>query len=419
MSTTISQKATATMKTSTLSVGDVDRLLIDRLKAALRDRDLDITGDIHAMRRRLRKFIEAASAPSPLQPAATNTPSKSSKPKGGRPLTTKKKVGLRKRSANDDDENAGVNVAALSDAAFEALLRKHETEAESKRRRTEQYEYVPNADGTLGPGGQLTAAALDQLPGPCITLVFEMLPRCRDIFHLAFLSKHLLSHVERRTDLIIRTAVHENAHLHGREAAGAESSGVVGRRWGGVSRRRDASHRIVSQIAEDVRSRALHVPSSLRLLRLLCAQRCEKGEDCWGYHLEKETVSSWRSLYSYCIVILCTTIILTSCNNYIFCTCILLSDTGQQRPRNGTERSPSLRLRNLLQVRRQLLPHHPKNVAALVQGGGEGPHPGRGEASVPSNRRCRPHDGVRWGEGRTDLVGPQRTPGHHVVQGRG
>ena len=288
---------------TTLSVGDVDRLLIDKLKAALRDRDLDITGDIHAMRRRLRKFIErgrpaasAVSAPSPLQPAATNTPSKSSKPKGGRPLTTKKKVGLRKRSSNDDrdDENAGVNVASLSDAAFEALLRKHETEAESKRRRTEQYEYVPNADGTLGPGGQLTAAALDQLPGPCITLVFEMLPRCRDIFHLAFLSKHLLSHVERRTDLIIRTAVHENAHLHGREAAGAESSGVVGRRWGGVSRRRDASHRIVSQIAEDVRSRALYVPSSLRLLRLLCAQRCEKGEDCWGYHLEKETVSWMR-----------------------------------------------------------------------------------------------------------------------------
>ena len=285
--------------TSTLSVGDVDRLLIDRLKAALRDRGLDTTGDIHAMRRRLRKFIErgpaaSASAPSPLQPAATNTPSKSSKPKGGRPSAKKKKVGLRKRSANDDDENAGVNLAALSDAAFEALLRKHETEAESKRRRTEQYDYVPNADGTLGPSGQLTAAALDQLPGPCITLVFEMLPRCRDLFNVAFLSKHLLSHVERRTDLIIRTAVHENAHLHGREAAGAESSGVVGRRWGGVSRRRDASHRIVSQIAEDVRSRALYVPSSLRLLRLLCAQRCEKGEDCWGYHLEKETVSWMR-----------------------------------------------------------------------------------------------------------------------------
>ena len=285
--------------TSTLSVGDVDRLLIDRLKAALRDRDLDTTGDIHAMRRRLRKFIErgpaasasAPSAPSPLQPAATNTPSKSSKPKGGPPLAKKKKVGLRKRSANDDDENAGVNLAALSDAAFEALLRKHETEAESKRRRTEQYQYIPNADGTLGPSGQLTAAALDQLPSPCITLVLEMLPRCRDIYNLAFLSKHLLSHVERRTDLIIRTAVHENAHLHGREAAGAESSGVVGRRWGGVSRRRDASNRIVSQIAEDVRSRALYVPSSLRLLRLLCAQRCEKGENCWGYHLEKETVS--------------------------------------------------------------------------------------------------------------------------------
>ena len=285
----------------TLSVSDVDNLLIDRLKGALRDRGLDTTGDIHAMRRRLRKFIErggpaAVSAPSPLQPAATNTPGKSQP----------KKIGLRKRSissANDDEST--VNLAALSDAQFEALLKKHEASAESKRRRTHQYAYVPSADGTVGPNNQLTSAALDQLPSPCIALVFDFLPRCRDIFNVAFLSKHLLSHVERRVDIIVRTAVHENATLSGREAATASSSGVVGNRWGGVRRARDASHRIVSQIAEDVRSRGLYVPSATRLLRLLCAQRCEKGEDCWGYHLEKETVSFGLEvfvLYSHCIV---------------------------------------------------------------------------------------------------------------------
>ena len=301
--------------TGALSVSDVDRLLIDKLKGALRDRGLDTTGDIHAMRRRLRKFIErggtanaasAVSAPSPLQPSATNTPGKS-----------KPKVSLRKRSANvdRDDENAGINVASLSDAAFEALLKKHEAQAESKRRRTHQYAYVPSADGTLGPHGQLTSAALDQLPSPCINLVFSYLPRCRDIFNVAFLSKHLLSHIERRVDMIVRTAVHENAHLNGREAATASSSGVVGNRWGGVRRARDASHRIVSQIAEDVRSRGLYVPSALRLLRLVCAQRCEKGEDCWGYHPEKETASLiGRSLCSHCIdwewryLLICTSI---------------------------------------------------------------------------------------------------------------
>jgi len=43
---------------TTLSVGDVDRLLIDRLKAALAERNLATSGDIHDMRNRLRRFME-------------------------------------------------------------------------------------------------------------------------------------------------------------------------------------------------------------------------------------------------------------------------------------------------------------------------------------------------------------------------
>lgn len=54
--------ATVTMATTTnsaaLSIGDVDHLLIDRLKAALADRHLATSGDIHDMRNRLRRFIE-------------------------------------------------------------------------------------------------------------------------------------------------------------------------------------------------------------------------------------------------------------------------------------------------------------------------------------------------------------------------
>ena len=177
----------------------------------------------------------------------------------------------------------------MSDKAFEALLRHHEELGLAGKKRRLQHQYVPNEDGTIG-NGQI-AAALDQLPSPCITLIFEMLPRCRDVFNLAFLSKHLLSHIEPRTDIVIRTAVFENRESS-RAHQAAESSGVVGRRWGGVSKKRDLSNLIVTQIADHVRNRAIHVPTALRLLRLLCATRCEKVKDCWGYHLGKDEASN-------------------------------------------------------------------------------------------------------------------------------
>ena len=63
----------------------------------------------------------------------------------------------------------------------------------------------------------------------------------------------------------------------------------MGRRWGGVSKKRDLSNLIVTQIADDVRNRAVHVPSALRLL---CATRCEKMKDCWGYHLDNDQASN-------------------------------------------------------------------------------------------------------------------------------
>ena len=50
--------ATSTTSSADLSIGDVDHLLIDRLKAALAERNLATYGDIHAMRNRLRRFIE-------------------------------------------------------------------------------------------------------------------------------------------------------------------------------------------------------------------------------------------------------------------------------------------------------------------------------------------------------------------------
>jgi len=50
--------ATSTTSSAHLSSGDVDHLLIDRLKAALAERNLATSGDIHDMRNRLRRFME-------------------------------------------------------------------------------------------------------------------------------------------------------------------------------------------------------------------------------------------------------------------------------------------------------------------------------------------------------------------------
>ena len=38
----------------------------------------------------------------------------------------------------------------------------------------------------------------------------------------------------------------------------------------------------------EVRCRSIHVPSPLRLLRLLCAKRCERGANCWEYDLKAQ-----------------------------------------------------------------------------------------------------------------------------------
>ena len=289
----------------------------------------------------------AAAAASPLQPVATNTPTK--KPAGKKAAAAKsngagggatrgakgrsKKSSstaavtattgytLRKRVASSSTTTAGdaataddntnpstmmVNHASLySDHQFEALLRRHEEDgararADKRRRLEGPHPYRPNPDGTIGNG--TVAVALDQLPGPVVTLVFEYLPRCRDVLNLACLSKYLLSYVERRTDLVIRAAVHENAlakiapKKKGRGQEGEEeqqeittSSGSIG--WNGT-RKVDGSRKIMTQIADDVRSRALRVPTPLRLLRLLCAQSCERGEGCWSYDAEKGTAGT-------------------------------------------------------------------------------------------------------------------------------
>ena len=302
---------------------------------------------------RTRGGAASAASSSALQPVATNnnTPGKERPKKtAAKNKTSSSKASaaknnsntaagisssysLRKRNAAststtieaDDDNNnsalAMVNHGALySDKDFEALLRHHEErglqQREEKRRKLEgPYPYRPNPDGTIGNGN--ITVALDQLPGPVITNIFEMLPRCRDILNLGYQSKYLLSFVERRYDLIVRAAVHENAMAkiapkkkrggnnngNGSNNGGdadtnaadqqqqqqLTSSGAIG--WSG-NKKVDGCRKIMTQLSEDVRSRALHVPSPLRLLRLLCAQSCERGEECWDYNTEKETAGT-------------------------------------------------------------------------------------------------------------------------------
>ena len=48
-----------------------------------------------------------------------------------------------------------------------------------------------------------------------------------------------------------------------------------------------------------VNDRAIHVPSPIRLLRLICAKRCERGANCWEYDLKTELSASRNVESSY------------------------------------------------------------------------------------------------------------------------
>ena len=83
----------------------------------------------------------------------------------------------------------------------------------------------------------------------------------RDLYHLAFASKHLMSLLT--PECVIRSAVFHNL------------------------RRRDKGPRkVAAHVLGYVGNRSIHVPSARRLLRLLCAKSCEMGDRCWGRNLD-------------------------------------------------------------------------------------------------------------------------------------
>ncbi|KAL7530651.1 hypothetical protein ACHAXR_006460, partial [Thalassiosira sp. AJA248-18] len=82
----------------------------------------------------------------------------------------------------------------------------------------------------------------------------------QDLFNLAFSSKFLMSLVT--PEAVIRSAVFNNL------------------------RKRDKNNRkIISNVMGYINNRSIHIPSAHRMLRLLNAKSCERGDRCWGKNL--------------------------------------------------------------------------------------------------------------------------------------
>lgn len=149
------------------------------------------------------------------------------------------------------------------DFDLETLLKEHERHGEehrakrdAKKQKTGKDEEVDKYAGAF-KGYDIP---LDALPALCIERIFAMLDSPQDLFNLAFSSKFLMSLVTPET--VIRSAVFNNL------------------------RKRDKGQRkTMSNIMGYISNRSIHVPSTHRMLRLLNAKSCERGDRCWGKNL--------------------------------------------------------------------------------------------------------------------------------------
>eukprot|EP00970_Alexandrium_tamarense_P009841 scaffold1967_cov199-Alexandrium_tamarense.AAC.23 len=100
----------------------------------------------------------------------------------------------------------------------------------------------------------------DTLPALCIEKVFSYIDSPQDLFNVSFSSKLLMSLVN--PEMVIRSAVFNNL------------------------RKRDTRNRkTMASIMSYMTSRSIHIPSAHRMLRLLNAKSCERGDMCWGKNL--------------------------------------------------------------------------------------------------------------------------------------
>ncbi|KAL7430449.1 hypothetical protein ACHAXH_002474 [Discostella pseudostelligera] len=105
------------------------------------------------------------------------------------------------------------------------------------------------------------AIPLDSLPSLCIEKIFSMMDSPQDLFNLVFSCKSFMSLVT--PEIVIRSAVFNN-----------------------LRKRDKGSRKIVTNIMGYIKNRSIHIPSVHRLLRLLNAKSCERGERCWGRNLK-------------------------------------------------------------------------------------------------------------------------------------
>lgn len=146
------------------------------------------------------------------------------------------------------------------DVDLEELLNTHEEDgiafrAERDAKRAKEEEQDEYADAFSG-----YEIALTDLPALCIERIMAMLDSPKDLFNMAFSSKLLMNIVT--PEMVIRSAVFSN-----------------------MKRKDVGPRKTIAEIMEHITKRAIHLPSPHRLLRLLNAKSCERGEQCYGRNL--------------------------------------------------------------------------------------------------------------------------------------
>jgi hypothetical protein len=146
------------------------------------------------------------------------------------------------------------------DFDLEEILNDHEEEgiayrAERDAKKAKEEEQAEFAEAFSG-----YEIALTDLPALCIERIMTMMDSPRDLYNLAFSSKLLMNIVT--PGMVIRSAVFSNV------------------------KRKDVGYRkTIADIMEHISNRSIHLPSAHRLLRLLNAKSCERGEKCFGKNL--------------------------------------------------------------------------------------------------------------------------------------
>jgi len=147
------------------------------------------------------------------------------------------------------------------DFDLEELLNDHEengiayrAERDAKRAKDEEQddEYADAFSGY--------EIALTDLPALCIERIMAMLDSPSDLYNIAFSSKLLMNIVT--PEMVIRSAVFSN-----------------------LKRKDVGPRKTIAEIMQHVSTRSIHLPSPHRLLRLLNAKSCERGEQCFGRNL--------------------------------------------------------------------------------------------------------------------------------------